>query len=61
VAPARRIDIVGLRYVDATVSGPAGSRFLVDSGAKYSLLPDADWRAIGLVPRRRLTRRCSAW
>jgi predicted aspartyl protease len=45
-------------YVDATVTGPAGSRdirFLVDSGAKYSLLPDADWRAIGLAPRRRLT------
>jgi|SRR5947207_9344638 len=49
---------MGLTYVDATVSGPAGSRdvrFLVDSGAKYSLLPDPDWRAIGLTPRRRLT------
>jgi predicted aspartyl protease len=30
-------------------------RFLVDSGAKYSLLPVDDWRAIGLVPSRRLT------
>ena len=49
---------MGLTYVDARVTGAAGSRdvrFLVDSGAKYSLLPDADWRAIGLAPRRRLT------
>ena len=30
-------------------------RFLVDSGAKYSLLPEAAWRAIGLQARRRLT------
>jgi predicted aspartyl protease len=41
------------------VTGPAGlSRtvtFLVDSGAKYSLLPPDDWRAIGLAPRRRMT------
>jgi predicted aspartyl protease len=29
--------------------------FLVDSGAKYSLLPLADWRAIGLAPKRRMT------
>lgn len=27
---------------------------MVDSGAKYSLLPDADWRAIGLTPKRTL-------
>lgn len=49
---------MGLTDVDGVVSGPAGSRsvrFLVDSGAKYSLLPPADWQAIGLVPRRRLT------
>ena len=29
--------------------------FLVDSGATYSLLPEADWRAIGLEPMRTLT------
>ena len=49
---------MGLTYVDGVVSGPSGTRavrFLVDSGAKYSLLPDDDWRAIGLEPRRRLT------
>src|SRR5437867_8041084 len=28
---------------------------MVDSGAKYSLLPPADWRALGLVPKRRMT------
>jgi predicted aspartyl protease len=49
---------MGLTYIDGIVTGPAGTRsirFLVDSGAKYSLLPEDDWRAIGLTPRRRLT------
>ena len=49
---------MGLTYIDGVVTGPAGARsvrFLVDSGAKYSLLPERDWQAIGLVPRRRLT------
>lgn len=48
---------MGLIYIDGVVTGPAGSRtvrFLVDSGAKYSLLPHADWQAIGLAPRRRV-------
>lgn len=30
-------------------------RFLVDSGATYSLLPEAVWRKIGLAPRREHT------
>ena len=50
---------MGLTYVNGMVTGPSGlSRpvnFLVDSGAKYSLLPSNDWRAIGLAPERRLT------
>ena len=50
---------MGLTYVEAIVTGPTAiSRsvtFLVDSGAKYSLLPPDDWRAIELRPRRRLT------
>jgi clan AA aspartic protease len=50
---------MGLTYVDGVVTGLPGLsrtvRFLVDSGAKYSLLPYDDWRAIGLAPRRRLT------
>ena len=28
---------------------------MVDSGAKYSLLPRAAWRAIGLRPKRRMS------
>lgn len=50
---------MGLTYVDGVVTGPTGLtrsvHFLVDSGAKYSLLPIYDWRAIGLAPERRLT------
>ena len=30
-------------------------RFLVDSGASYSLLADKDWQAIGLAPKRTVT------
>src|SRR5438132_6934487 len=49
---------VGLSYVQGTVRGPAGAeatvRFLIDSGATYSLLPDPVWRTIGLVPKREM-------
>lgn len=30
-------------------------RFLVDSGATYTLLPRKDWQAIGLAPKRSVT------
>lgn len=47
---------MGITYVDGTVTGPTGKkadvRFLVDSGAPYSLLPQKDWGAIGLSPKR---------
>src|SRR5712691_6613500 len=50
---------MGLTYVDGVVSGPSGEprpvHLLVDSGAKYSLLPIDVWRAIGLTPERRVT------
>jgi predicted aspartyl protease len=50
---------MGLTYVEGVVTGPSGIsrtvRFLVDSGAKYSLLPLEDWRALALTARRRLT------
>ena len=50
---------MGLTYVDGVATGPSGVsrpvQFLVDSGAKYSVLPFDDWRAIGLSPTRRLT------
>jgi predicted aspartyl protease len=50
---------MGLTYVEGLVTGPSGAtrtvRFFVDSGAKYSLLPTADWQALGLTPTRRVT------
>ena len=49
---------VGISYVQGTVRGPAGAeaavRFLIDSGATYSLLPEPVWRAIGLAPKREM-------
>ena len=48
---------MGLSYVQGTVRGPGGEqtvRFLIDSGAVYSLLPDPVWRAIGLAPKREM-------
>ena len=50
---------MGITYVEGTVSGPTGKQttieFLIDSGAKYTLLPLKSWKAIGLKPVRRLT------
>ncbi|NCO40976.1 MAG: aspartyl protease [Armatimonadetes bacterium CG_4_10_14_3_um_filter_66_18] len=50
---------MGVTYVEGLVSGPTGRqatvRFLVDSGAKYSLLGNRDWQAIGLQPKRTMT------
>ena len=50
---------MGLTFIEGTVKGPNGHQeqvnFLVDSGAKYTLLPEAKWTALGLSPRRRLT------
>jgi len=46
---------MGITYVAGTVTGPTGEAevdFLVDSGAQYTLLPEAVWRKIGLTPRR---------
>ncbi len=47
---------MGLVFIDAEVEGPKGKRrsvrFLVDSGASYSLLPQKVWRAIGTKPKR---------
>ncbi len=45
---------MGLTHVDATVSGGNGKsarvRFLVDSGATYTLLPRRVWQALKLKP-----------
>ncbi|HET9132318.1 MAG TPA: retropepsin-like aspartic protease, partial [Terriglobia bacterium] len=49
---------MGITYIEGTVTGPLGSRslkFLVDSGATYTLLPYDDWRAIGLESKRSLS------
>jgi len=44
---------MGISYIQGTVRGPSGTeatvRFLIDSGAIYSLLPEPVWQAIGLV------------
>lgn len=51
---------MGLTYVDGRVRVPGTRqkarrvRFLVDSGAVYSVLRRADWRALGLKPEREL-------
>ena len=45
---------MGIVFVEGKVTGPTGKqadvRFLVDSGATYTLLPYKTWRAIGLKP-----------
>ncbi len=50
---------MGITYVEGKVRGPTGKeesmRFLVDSGATYSLLPHKVWEAIELEPRREHT------
>jgi predicted aspartyl protease len=50
---------MGLTYVAGAVTGPtekqATVEFLVDGGAKYTLLPETVWKAIELSPRRRMT------
>jgi clan AA aspartic protease len=49
---------VGISYIQGTVRGPSGTeatvRFLIDSGAIYSLLPEPVWQAIGLAPQREM-------
>jgi clan AA aspartic protease len=46
---------MGITYIEGTVAGPTGeaaAKFLVDSGARYTLLPNAIWKEIGLQPKR---------
>ena len=44
--------------MQGTVRGPTGKeasvRFLIDSGATYSLLPEPVWQGIGLAPQREM-------
>ena len=50
------VSVLGITYVDGVVTGSDGRqatvRFLVDSGATYTLLPHDVWKAIELAPRR---------
>lgn len=50
---------MGVTYLEGVVIGPTGkraeARFLVDSGATYTLLPEKVWKAIELAPKRRIT------
>jgi len=47
---------MGITCIEGVVTAPTGKqatvRFLVDSGATYTLLPYEDWQAIGLSPKR---------
>lgn len=47
---------MGITYTEGIVRGPTGKeetvRFLIDSGATYSLLPRTVWEAIELAPKR---------
>jgi clan AA aspartic protease len=47
---------MGITYIEGEVTAPDGKRasvrFLVDSGASYSLLPNDVWKKIGLEPKR---------
>lgn len=47
---------MGITYLEGTVTGPTGKRatvrFLVDSGATYTLLPSEVWQDLGLKPKR---------
>lgn len=50
---------MGVTYVEGQVKGASGKqenvRFLVDSGATYSLLPKTVWESIGLKPKRKMS------
>lgn len=47
---------MGLTFIEGTVTSPGGTqrtvKFLVDSGATYTLLPETVWREMGLAPKR---------
>jgi clan AA aspartic protease len=49
---------MGIGYVEGQVKGPRGKKavkFLIDSGATYTVLPKTTWKAIGLKSKRRMT------
>lgn len=48
-----------MTYVEGKLTGPTGRqatvRFLVDSGATYTLVPHDVWKALDLAPKRTVT------
>ena len=50
---------MGITYVQGQVKGSSKKqktvKFLIDSGATYSLLPEKVWKAIGLKPKRKMS------
>jgi predicted aspartyl protease len=50
---------MGLTFVEGILTAPNGrqvrERFLVDSGAKYTLVSREKWEQLGLVPQRRVS------
>jgi clan AA aspartic protease len=50
--------IMGITYIQGQVKGPRGKqadvKFLVDSGATYSVLPKDVWERIGLKAKRKM-------
>lgn len=50
---------MGITYIEGKARGPLGieknERFLVDSGAPYSLLPETTWKLLGLSPKREVS------
>ena len=50
---------MALTFIEGVVTGnkrkKATVEFLVDSGAVYTLLPEKDWKAIGLKPKRKMS------
>jgi len=53
------INTMGITYVEGQVKGSNGKeesiRFLVDSGATYSVLPQKIWQSIGLESQRKMS------
>jgi len=56
---ARSLRLVGMTFIGGFVTRPEGRgrpvpvRFIVDSGAVYSVLPEQVWKRLGLRPTRR--------
>jgi len=50
---------MGITYAEGKLTGPTGKqttvRFLVDSGATYTLVPHDVWKALDLVEKRTVT------